>query len=421
MNSAATSHARERLVTDLLAIASSWTDHVVIDDLIGPAVNDLDVGSVDVVAIGKAAPEMTAAAAAHLGERLRRRLVISDADAAASSRDVVIGEHPVPGPASLRAAHQLLDFLGSSDAELTLVLLSGGASSLCALPVSPVDLGALGELWTAALAVGADITTLNRLRAATSQIAGGAVLRRVKTPRVRTLIEVDNVVSGAPWVASGMTFDYDPSPEELDSLIVAVGLPTALADRFARAGKRRRALMAETARTDVENVVVADPEILLREATGEAIRRGYSVISLGQRVIGDVEDVVADWSVALDEATQRSGPQCLLGVGEVTVRVTGDGLGGRCQAFAWSMAGELARLARPAAFAARASDGRDFVAGVAGGWADDETVARASSRGVNWLAVKERHDSFHGLRAVDQLLPGARTGWNLCDLYVAVL
>ena len=421
MNSAATSDTRERLVTDLLAIASSWTDHVVIDDLIGPAVNDLDVGSVDVVAIGKAAPEMTAAAAAHLGERLRRRLVISDADAAASSRDVVIGEHPVPGPASLRAAHQLLDFLGSSDAELTLVLLSGGASSLCALPVSPVDLGALGELWTAALAVGADITTLNRLRAATSQIAGGAVLRRVKTPRVRTLIEVDNVVSGAPWVASGMTFDYDPSPEELDSLIVAVELPTALADRFARAAKRRRTLMAESARTSVENVVVADPEILLREATGEAIRRGYSVISMGQRVIGDVEDVIADWSVALDEARQRSGPQCLLGVGEVTVRVTGDGLGGRCQAFAWSMAGELARLARPAAFAARASDGRDFVAGVAGGWSDDETVARATSRGVNWSAMKERHDSFHGLSAVDQLLPGARTGWNLCDLYVAVL
>ncbi len=421
MNSAATSHARERLVTDLLAIASSWTDHVVIDDLIGPAVNDLDVGSVDVVAIGKAAPEMTGAAAAHLGERLRRRLVISDADAAASSRDVVIGEHPVPGPASLRAAHQLLDFLGSSDAELTLVLVSGGASSFCALPVSPVDLSALGELWTAALAVGADITTLNRLRAATSQIAGGAVLRRVKTPRVRTLIEVDNVVSGAPWVASGMTFDYDPSPEELDSLIVAVELPTALADRFARAGKRRRTLMAKTVRTSVENVVVADPEILLREATDEAIRRGYSVISMGQRVIGDVEDVIADWSVALDEARQRSGPQCLLGVGEVTVRVTGDGLGGRCQAFAWSMAGELARLARPAAFAARASDGRDFVAGVAGGWSDDETVARATSRGVNWSAMKERHDSFHGLSAVDQLLPGARTGWNLCDLYVAVL
>ncbi len=421
MNSAATSHARERLVTDLLAIASSWTDHVVIDDLIGPAVDDLDVGSVDVVAIGKAAPEMTAAAAAHLGERLRRRLVISDADAAASSRDVVIGEHPVPGPASLRAAHQLLDFLGSSDAELTLVLLSGGASSLCALPVSPVDLSALGELWTAALAVGADITTLNRLRAATSQIAGGAVLHRVKTPRVRTLIEVDNVVSGAPWVASGLTFDYDPSPEELASLIVAVGLPTALADRFARAAKRRRTLMAESARTSVENVVVADPEILLREATDEAIRRGYSVISMGQRVIGDVEDVIADWSVALDEARQRSGPQCLLGVGEVTVRVTGDGLGGRCQAFAWSMAGELTRLARPAAFAARASDGRDFVAGVAGGWSDDETVARATSRGVNWSAMKERHDSFHGLSAVDQLLPGARNGWNLCDLYVAVL
>ncbi len=412
---------RDRLVADALAITATWTHEVALDRLVGPALDDVGDLAVDVVAIGKAAPEMSAAALTTLGARTRRRLTISDDGAARAYENVVVGEHPVPGAASLRAAHQLLDFLGASDADLTLVLLSGGASSLCALPLSPVDRRALEALWSAALATGADITTLNRLRASTSQIAGGAVLRAVVTPRLRTLIEVDNVVSGAPWVASGLTYDYDPLPDELEALIGAFELPDDLADTFRRAGARRRTIMAEAPSTSVENAVVAEPTLVFNAAASEAHRRGYSIVDMGRRVVGDLDDVVAQWSTALEVAAKRPGPQCLLGVGEVTVRVTGAGLGGRAQAFAWTMAGALARIGRPGAFVARATDGRDFVPGVAGGWVDDETVERATARGVNWSAVKLAHDSYHGLRAVDQLVAGERTGWNLCDVYVAVL
>ncbi len=411
------------LVADALAIAVSWQRELTYDGLIGPALEDVGPVGVDVVAVGKAAPEMAEATLGVLGDRVRRHLTISDLGAARNDDEVVVGEHPVPGEGSLRAAKRLLAFLdGPSDADLTVFLLSGGASSLCALPAEPLDLDGLRALWGAALAAGVDITTLNRLRAATSQIAGGAVLRRVRTARSRTLIEVDNVVSGAPWVGSGLTYDYDPAPDELDRLIAAFELrATALADTLARAGEAHRSIMASAPGTRIENVVVADPSLLLSSATDEARRRGYRVVSMGGRVVGDVDDAVDEWSTALAEAASRPGPQCVLGVGEVTVRVSGDGLGGRCQEFAWSMADPLARIGRPVAFAARSSDGRDFVPGVAGAWVDETTMERAAAHGVDWSDVKVRHDSHRGLDEVGQLLFGGRTGWNLCDLYVAVL
>ena len=54
---------------------------------------------------------------------------------------VHVGDHPIPGPASLRAAQALLEFIEEPRAQdVYVVLLSGGASALCALPAAGVTL-----------------------------------------------------------------------------------------------------------------------------------------------------------------------------------------------------------------------------------------------------------------------------------------
>jgi hydroxypyruvate reductase len=83
------------------------------------------------------------------------------------------------------------------------------------------------------------------------------------------------------------------------------------------------------------------------------------------------------------------------------------------------MMGAMAELDREAVFVASSTDGRDFVDGVAGAFATRESLASATALGVDWSQVAERNDSYHGHRALGQLLDGGHTGWNLCDLYVA--
>jgi len=114
-----------------------------------------------------------------------RQLVIVD-EGPAISLDVdvefVIGEHPRPGLGSLMAGERLVEFLeGSKNAECTIFLISGGASSLCALR-SRRDLDDLGELFAQCSSRCGHHDTQPT---ACGEFADrrGAILRRVRTSR----------------------------------------------------------------------------------------------------------------------------------------------------------------------------------------------------------------------------------------------
>ena len=415
-----------RLLNDALAITGAWSSELNLHDLIKGQIRESKVdGSVDVIAIGKAGREMAAALRDILGEQVQRQLVIVDeGPALAFDADVefVIGEHPLPGLGSLMAGERLVAFLNEpSAAACTIFLISGGASSLCVLPQSPMELEDLHELFAAVLESGADITTLNRLRAASSSIAGGAILRRVRTSRSLALIMVDNVISGERWVASGLTFEYRPTREEVQSLLDTIGRGAGqLAQTLLSSRGRREDDMDEPVTCVHANRVIAEPSSVLIAVAREANRRGYRVVELGSSLHGDVQELVGQMADQLSSESRPPGPLCIVGVGEVTLRVRGTGAGGRCQEFAWRMAELFGRSERDAVAAARATDGRDFVKGIAGGWVDTTTLRRARERGIDWLNVVESSDSYSALHVLDQLIAGGRTGWNLCDVYVVL-
>jgi glycerate 2-kinase len=412
-------------VEDALAISERWLHELDLGRLTATRLADLGLAQdvdVDVVAIGKVSREMSSAVDAVLGERVRRRLIVCDASAARDVRasEVVVGEHPIPGDGSWRAGQRLISFLDDwTTVDCTLFLVSGGASSLCVVPVPPLSLEDLRGVWDAALERGIDITALNQLRAATSAIAGGGVLRHVTTATSRSLILVDNVISGAEWVASGLTYDYAPTSDEVAGLVEHVGLVNAeLGARLLRAFNRRERLMVVAPTSLHENTVLAQPSMLLDAAVGEANRLGYRVVNMGSRVHGDLPDVVTHWAKVMEGEARTVSRTAFVGVGEVTVRVRGHGAGGRCQEFAWLMADVLDRFNRPGAFVARASDGRDYVEGVGGAWVEGSTKSRLIEVGIDWLDVARRHDTFPALRTLGQLIEGGHSGWNLCDLYV---
>lgn len=380
----------------------------------------LPEGSVDLVALGKASPEMALAARTVLERRIRREILVSDhgAQYGDSPEPVLIGEHPVPGEGSLRAGAAVVSFLESSDsADTTLFLISGGASSLCVAPAPPLTLDDLNEIWRAALRMGVDITTLNQIRATCSLIAGGALLRYLQSPHSMSLILVDNVVSGAPWVASAMTYDFLPSVGEVDALWSKGDVDTSLRLKMRAAFEERSRVMASRPSPVHQNAVVGEPAMMLRSAIAEADRRGYRVIDMGARVIGDVGSVSREWGKVAQSADARTA---VIGVGEVTVQVHGGGVGGRCQEFAWMMAKELSGD-RPSAFVAQTSDGRDFVEGVGGAWVTNETAARIDATGLDWSTVARSHDTYPALRTLGQLVDGGHTGWNLADIFVALV
>ena len=130
-------------------------------------------------------------------------------------------------------------------------------------------------------------------------------------------------------------------------------------------------------------------------------------------VAGDVGDFAAELVRAT--ATLARG-QCLVAVGEPTVRVAGDGRGGRAQHLALTLVPALDR--GDFSFVAVGSDGRDGPTDAAGAAVDGQTAAALAAQGRDVAAALARCDSSAALAAVATTIASWPTGTNLTDLYL---
>ncbi|HWF84470.1 MAG TPA: DUF4147 domain-containing protein, partial [Vicinamibacterales bacterium] len=132
-------------------------------------------GPFSVIAAGKAAPAMAAAAARLLGPQISSGLVIAPSEVAvAPPFERIVGGHPTPTAGSERAGRRALALARSAgpDAHL-LVLISGGASAMMAVPADGLTLDDKRQATERLLRAGADIHALNTVRKHLSAIKGG--------------------------------------------------------------------------------------------------------------------------------------------------------------------------------------------------------------------------------------------------------
>ena len=248
---------------------------------------------------------------------MRRQLVVVDEGPAFSlDADVefVIGEHPLPGLGSLMAGERLFEFLERRRRRSVHGLLD------LRWRVEPLRAAAAAR-WISRTSTNSSPRHSNpaptsrrstKLRAASSSIAGGAILRRVRTARSLSLIMVDNVVSGSTLGGVGLDLRLPPDARRSSKLLRE--LDWTRRNRWRRRSSSRERdrseAMAEPVTTVHENRVIADPSQVLAAVVDEATRRGYRVVDLGGALHGDVQDVVdarlvADAESLLDESFLR--------------------------------------------------------------------------------------------------------------------
>jgi glycerate 2-kinase len=118
---------------------------------------------------------MAQAAARRLGSRVTSGLVVASTRAPVPDRfELIVGGHPVPTADSERAGRKALALAGSlAPRERLLVLLSGGASALMAVPADGLTLDDKRATTERLLKGGADIHALNTVRKHLSAIKGG--------------------------------------------------------------------------------------------------------------------------------------------------------------------------------------------------------------------------------------------------------
>ncbi len=349
-----------------------------------------------------------------------------------SSIVVLYGDHPVPDARSVASTNRLLalaDRVGPD--EVVLWLISGGASALLCAPAQGLTLEDKQEATRLLVRAGATIDEINAVRKHLSAVKGGLLGRRLGHAKVITLALSDVVSGRLDVIGSGPTVPDDSTYVEALGVTRRYGLgdrmPAAVMERLELGAA---GLMPETPKRDDPCFTNAVTEVVgspARAATaaGEAARKlagpSAHVEVLPDQLTTEVRVLATSLGAIYRYwSRERGRPQVVVAAGEPTVRVTGDGKGGRCQELAAALIPEIEGLAG-CAVACVATDGQDFIPGAGGALVDGETAAQARSHGLRVQDYLRRNDTNALHRRLGTLVQSRPTGTNVCDLVVAAL
>ena len=336
--------------------------------------------------------------------------------------------HPLPDERSVAAGRRAIDVAQRTDpGETLVVLLSGGASALMAVPAGELTLEDKRTAVNALLKAGADITALNTIRKHLSAVKGGRLAAAAPGPVVCLAIS-DVVGDDLSVIGSGPTV-ADPSTfQDAWSYIERFGvepLLTAAARDYLRAGLAGE--IAETPKPGdprFERTVtrVIGGRFNAMDGAAEAARSlGYDVILSTEPVVGDARSV---GPVILERArtlaADRKRPLAVLASGETTVKVVGNGKGGRNQEIALSVAAQLASEDGDVAVASVGTDGIDGPTDAAGAYADTTTIARARQRELDADAFLADNNAYAFFQSIGDLIITGPSTTNVGDIQIVL-
>jgi glycerate 2-kinase len=377
---------------------------------------------------------MAAAARRLFGDRIRRGLIVGVVPAGELSVEglpfpMVVGGHPTPTADSERGGREALQLAASLPAgDTLLVLLSGGASALMAVPADGLTLADKQATTAQLLRGGADIHALNTVRKHLSAIKGGW-LAVAAAGRCRTLAISDVVGDDPSVIGSGPTVPDESTFRDTFDILQRFGgeraYPPAVLERIngGAAGRLPETPKAGDARlANARTSLIGGRRDAMDGAVVEAETRGYHVVRIDDAVVGDAR--VAGPShlrACVARAAGVGRPACIVSSGETTVRVTGDGQGGRNQEFALACAAPLASLGIAAAVASVGTDGIDGPTDAAGAIVDHTTLERARAARLQPEAFLNRNDAYHFFAPLGDLITTGPTGTNVGDLQIILL
>jgi hydroxypyruvate reductase len=423
--------AARELIRQLFAAALNAVDpRQAVGEALSPQGDSLTSGgspiaeqNVHVIAVGKAAVAMTMGALDALGEQIISGDVITkDGHANAVLPDLIRvhqAGHPIPDARGVRATRLALEKLGSlPDDVVVLALVSGGGSALLEAPRDGLSLQDLAITTDLLLRAGAPIEDLNAVRAPLSQVKAGGLRAAAPGAKWVTLILSDVLGNDPRVIASGPTV-----PLQSDR-----GLALQVVDRYQLRTKMPAAVVAALGRAPERGCSALDHDILrvvghnaaaVAAAASAANERGLETRVVWHAAEGEAATLGRGWVTEI--AGVPSKVDVLLGGGETTVTVRGDGRGGRNTEFALAGAIELERLGiEDWGIASLATDGQDALTGLAGAIADANTCHRARERGVDPEAALRQNDSLAVFEAAGGAVDTGPTGTNVNDLYFAV-
>ncbi|CAG9765422.1 unnamed protein product [Ceutorhynchus assimilis] len=407
------------------------------------------------VGFGKAVLGMALELERALGSHLERALVTvpkgifheeqsSKIDFIEGAKDNLPDKEAMEG--ALKIKH-LVEELGEED--LLIVLISGGGSALLPLPRPPITLEEKCAIVKELSRSGATIQELNTVRQQLSLLKGGGLAKLAKPCRVVSLILSDVVNDPVDLIASGPTVEigdksadaieilsrynlYESAPISIRSVLNSPPESKSKDDQF----------------ENVANIIIGNNRIAVEESRKLALQNGLQCVIVSNKV----EDTVENLSQAYSNLAQNilkgnlqkiqqileqlpfklepeaienvqglclNKPVLLIFAGEPTLKVTGQGKGGRNQQLALAVANKLERSnSGTVTFLSAGTDGVDGPTDAAGAIVSSELIYENAQ---NYLDDNDCYSFFEKFNNGNCFVKIGHTGTNVMDLHYLLI
>ena len=391
----------------------------------------LDGRRLRVIAVGKAAPFMADTFATIAGDRIRDGIVIGThlPIALPAQLEWIPSSHPLPDERSVAAGRRALEVAQRTDPGDTLVvLLSGGASALMAVPAGKLTLEDKRTAVNALLKGGADITALNTIRKHLSAVKGGRLAAAASGPTVCLAIS-DVVGDDLSVIGSGPTVPDPSTYRDAWNYIDRFGveaLLTQAAQDYLRAGLE--GAIAETPKAGDPRFERSVTRVIggrfnaMNGAAETARSLGYDVIAQRR----------ADCRRRADDGSDRAGAGASAGCRQDAARGRdrqrrNDRQGRRQRERAaairrlrcrWRQA--LANETADVALGSVGTDGIDGPTDAAGAYSDTTTIARAQQQSLDADAFLADNNAYAFFQKLDDLIITGPSTTNVGDLQIVL-
>jgi len=314
--------------------------------------------------------------------------------------------HPLPDKESVRAGKAVREFVNNcSKSDFILFLVSGGGSSLLALP-DKITLSEKKHVTKLLLQCGATIDEFNCVRKHLSMIKGGKLVQNMNCDGC-ALIMSDVVSNDLSVISSGCTYNDNTTFSDAIKIITKYSLGKKLPKKVIT--HLKRGLNTKTRqpnRLTIKNKIIATNRDCLDVMVLKSRRLGFTT-----KIYSPVKHDVSVSAKKIVRMISEKKNSCIIFGGEPTVQVKGNGKGGRNQ----ELVLQILKLIH-------GSDHRVLVSSISTDGIDGNTICAGALSGNNSSNLQkissylENNDSYSFFKKYGGLIKTGPTHTNLMDI-----
>ena len=342
-----------------------------------------------------------------MGDKITDGFVIDVVEQTFTKLHGTLGTHPLPSQENFDFTKNAIEHLSSlTEKDLVLITTCGGGSVMFEAPHA-LDLTHVTDMNKALLACGATISEMNAIRKHISRVKGGGLAKILYPATTVNLIFSDVPGNDLSVIASGPLVKDPTTIDEAKSIYEKYELQTKTSVTPSD--------FVETPKEDkyfekVSNVLMLSNLTALNAMEKKARELGYETFVMTDRLQGD--------SRTMGEKLINETPNghILLAGGETTIKITGNGKGGRNQALILC---SLPHIKGDTVIASFGSDGWDFYY-YAGAIADHDTLKKVEDMHIDVNEYLSDDNSYGFFEKVGDGIDTGKQESNVSDLFIVL-